>query len=92
MLLASKLELNPNGSSCSDVKATNSAGRSTVFCMTLIGSSESSVGRVAIALEMVDKFQEPEEEWKVDERNNVRKFVERRMKRKKRLVNIDLDL
>lgn len=104
ILSESKFRLNPNGRCCGDVKARNSGGRSggvpefsgtrLPSCLS-IGSSTTVVvvaaAVVKAAMVVLVGFKE-QEEFKVVEMKRVRRFEDKRRKRKKRFVERDLGL
>lgn len=85
MVLESKFALYPNGRSCPDAKARNSAGRLDVSTVEESGRLEPVVGvagsAVAAAVVVVEGLRAQDE--KDEERNKVMRFVERRRKRNK---------
>ncbi|KAI7990315.1 hypothetical protein LOK49_LG12G02909 [Camellia lanceoleosa] len=100
-LSESKLVLNPNGSCCADVKAMNSGGKSeseavgessSVLKSSSLGAESVMTAAVSAGMGGGLRLLREQEEWKVVEMNKVRRFVDKRRKRKKRLVERDLVL
>lgn len=96
MVSESKFRLTPNGRMCGDVKEKNSGGRSGAVGEAERGLSSSTsflvVVAMAVAVLVVEAvagliFKEQEEELKkkLVDKNKVRRFVLRSIKRKKRL-------
>ncbi|KAI8030156.1 hypothetical protein LOK49_LG01G02094 [Camellia lanceoleosa] len=100
-LSESKLVLNPNGSCCADVKAMNSGGKSeseavgessSILKSSSLGAESVMTAAVSAGMGGGLRLLREQEELKVVEMNKVRRFVDKRRKRKKRLVERDLVL